>query len=641
MKWVGQQIYDFISRFRNDVYLENISTGTIASGGNLGLDSNNKIVKADTEAGELAFNGSTANGVLTYGDASTIDVESSLTFNSNTLSLVNSGTMTTTLTSTTASSIDVFGTAYGRLSFTSYDTLGIGSGAVIEVLDAALTATGGPLGLKAGGADGTNIAGGNVEIIGGRGTGTGAGGSLRFWSAPAGSSGSSFNTSAVKFSVDSAGDATIAGGLTMGSTSFVNSSGVVQVATQGTIDHNSLANYEASEHIRWNNDVSASATIHTNNITDLHGAGVDGSANQLLTDDGDGTVTSESTATWDGETFSLTSSGNSKPQILLTSIVDSNKPATLTFVKDRATGNGVLNDFVGVIDFKAPSSSDTNLDSIHTIFVQQAGVIAGSEAGLVTHKVLADGAQTAWLTATGSTASTNIDVNIGNGSSSMCTIAGDVTIEGDQITMAGSSTQSSRIKFFEDTDNGTNNTVLAGAAAMGGDRTITLPDADGTVALQNNHLHVLTSNFYDDIGTAKHYIPISTQSTAETTSDGNTLADFLVPCSLKVKEVMVKLPSTTTGSGNLTVGIETSNIGDNPTSKSIVETETVAVTSSNDNDIVHFMFDDTTHATIGQNLSITIQSSADLSSFQNWYVTTILEFDLTTRHTGSSAVQTS
>ena len=46
MKWIGQRIYDLVSRFRDDVYLEDISSGTIASGGNLGLDSNNKIVKA-------------------------------------------------------------------------------------------------------------------------------------------------------------------------------------------------------------------------------------------------------------------------------------------------------------------------------------------------------------------------------------------------------------------------------------------------------------------------------------------------------------------------------------------------------------------------------------------------------------------
>jgi len=55
MKFIGQFIQDFIARFRNDVYLEDISTGTIASGGNLGLDANNKIVKADTNAGELSI----------------------------------------------------------------------------------------------------------------------------------------------------------------------------------------------------------------------------------------------------------------------------------------------------------------------------------------------------------------------------------------------------------------------------------------------------------------------------------------------------------------------------------------------------------------------------------------------------------
>ena len=46
MKFIGQYIQSLIARFRNDVYLEDISTGTIASGSNLGLDSNNKIVKA-------------------------------------------------------------------------------------------------------------------------------------------------------------------------------------------------------------------------------------------------------------------------------------------------------------------------------------------------------------------------------------------------------------------------------------------------------------------------------------------------------------------------------------------------------------------------------------------------------------------
>ena len=53
MKFIGQFIQNFIARFRSDVYLENISSGTIASGGNLGLDSNNKIVKANEATGDI------------------------------------------------------------------------------------------------------------------------------------------------------------------------------------------------------------------------------------------------------------------------------------------------------------------------------------------------------------------------------------------------------------------------------------------------------------------------------------------------------------------------------------------------------------------------------------------------------------
>ena len=50
MKWIGHHIWKWVSRFRNDVYLEDISSGTIASGGNLGLDSDNKVVKANVTA---------------------------------------------------------------------------------------------------------------------------------------------------------------------------------------------------------------------------------------------------------------------------------------------------------------------------------------------------------------------------------------------------------------------------------------------------------------------------------------------------------------------------------------------------------------------------------------------------------------
>ena len=55
MKFIGQFIQSLIARFRNDVYLEDINSGTIASGSNLGLDSNNKIVKATITSADTTY----------------------------------------------------------------------------------------------------------------------------------------------------------------------------------------------------------------------------------------------------------------------------------------------------------------------------------------------------------------------------------------------------------------------------------------------------------------------------------------------------------------------------------------------------------------------------------------------------------
>ena len=71
MKFIGEFIQHFVSRFRNDVYLEDIDSGTIASGGNLGLDSNNKIVKANEATGDITsitVSDGTSSSPLNSGD---------------------------------------------------------------------------------------------------------------------------------------------------------------------------------------------------------------------------------------------------------------------------------------------------------------------------------------------------------------------------------------------------------------------------------------------------------------------------------------------------------------------------------------------------------------------------------------------
>ena len=119
MKWVGQHIYDFISRFRSDVYLEDIDSGTIASGGNLGLDSNNKIVKSASPSGTIDLtsevtgtlpvaNGGTGatsltdNSVLTGTGTSAITAEANFTYSGTALSI---NALTSTFTNATNSQV--------------------------------------------------------------------------------------------------------------------------------------------------------------------------------------------------------------------------------------------------------------------------------------------------------------------------------------------------------------------------------------------------------------------------------------------------------------------------------------------------------------------------------------------------------
>ena len=92
MKWIGQHIYDLTSRFRDDVYLEDISSGTIASGGNLGLDSNNKIVK-QSDTGITDLHGAGVDGannqLLTDDGNGKIVSEANLTFDGTILDITN------------------------------------------------------------------------------------------------------------------------------------------------------------------------------------------------------------------------------------------------------------------------------------------------------------------------------------------------------------------------------------------------------------------------------------------------------------------------------------------------------------------------------------------------------------------------
>ena len=87
MKWIGQHIVDFIARFRSDVYLEGITTSTETD--MLVVDSNNKVSKRAIDAITVDVSDFMTNGVdnrvVTATGADALNAESGLTWDGSTL----------------------------------------------------------------------------------------------------------------------------------------------------------------------------------------------------------------------------------------------------------------------------------------------------------------------------------------------------------------------------------------------------------------------------------------------------------------------------------------------------------------------------------------------------------------------------
>ena len=413
MKWIGQHIWDFISRFRNTVYLENLETSSNENV--LVVDSDGKVTKNTTLGGDdLSFDGSTANGVLTYKDADEISVESTLTYDSETLTIGENDSGATTI----ARKWNTSGGNGGNFSLIG----GIGSGA---------NANGGDLLFYSGAPTGSGTFGdfqfwsGDVDTSGTPSTST-----LRTWSKIAhlvsnaatstdfylyeksGASDDDYfkiscaehgattlttvddNATVAHFNVVADGDIVLdsaSGIIKTGSTTFVNNSGVIQVATQGTIDHDSLANFVAAEHYDWSSDISGTATVHTNNITDLHGAGVDGANNQLLTDKGDGAINSEAYMIFQNTSntsdFRILSDQNVNDMLRVrvttngaTTIQTEDGDAALANLQITADGTAELAGTTVTLD----SAANIELEVGNaTNYVQTAGVFRGSNIGTI------------------------------------------------------------------------------------------------------------------------------------------------------------------------------------------------------------------------------------------------------------------
>mgnify|MGYP001209716654 CR=1 len=455
MKWIGQHIWDFISRFRSKVYLEDVA--------NAGSDTDAFLVKkadgeiairtgaevlsdigASAESSDLEISNASDNRVVTSSGGTDLNAEANLTFDGTALT---SQAVTNTFTHSTTGQIEIINTGnnttsgllkltnnrgqvgvdgdtVGKIQFRGNDDDG-GSGNMtqyaeieVESSETANSSERGRVYVKV--ASPTERAALDLHA-------------------------SADNVINAGIGYGATSTTTIAGTLTMGSTSAIDNNGIIQVASQPQ-------------------------------ITTLGGV-FTGSANQLLTDDGDGTVTSESNLTWDGDDFKIVSATTLKPVLTLESTILSNKPPKFSFYKNRTGTDG---DFIGEISWDGKDASN-NDEAYSAISVRIEEATHTDEAARANWSLMTSNGSSAiqrnFISGLGSASANTVNVTIGYGTASETTIAGKLDVEAaidvnndGYITWINAGGHSTRMNGYHGTTS----------------RTLQLPDETGVLAVSES-----------------------------------------------------------------------------------------------------------------------------------------------------------
>jgi len=586
MKFIGQNIYDLVSKFRNDVYLTNNSS--LYSGedglGDLTIVARDVFIKND----EVDSSGDTTSGDPTFrigsSDTECLEIVGNYQTSAKNLQIAVFKTLTDS------------GTANdGRFRFKP-DNVN-----VLEIDD-------GGIDFYSGFAGGISFNG--TDILTDNGSGTTTLANIDALDATTISTISSAisagDITAVTITTDSGGGSKAED--TGGSADFsilgangvgVTNSGatITAVAIPGEIDHDSLNNFVAAEHVDW---ASASAgTIHSTNIPTLNQdttgqagtvATIAGLApNTATTAAAQTNITSLGTLTGltvggdltvNGDTITFESTAANDPTVTIQNTTDDTNSPRLRFFKRREDGGtlqvGEDGDGVGEIlfnsyDDNSGTPSGTNYAKIEG-FIHDA--TNGQESGQLKLQVAAhDGGVEDGIVLTGGSVDTEVDVTIGNGAASVTTIAGSLRPKGQLFIKQGS--------------------------------------------------------FAIDPGTARIYFPMT--GTAENTSAVGVAQPFLAPANGKLLKIHLRA-NKDHSAFNQTFHLVNWDDNEQFTGGALSDVGAKTVTGVDNNNVITVDFQTsldsgTNEFTAGELIAISVTNASDISGTTKYIFTAVFEFD--------------
>jgi len=565
MKWIGQHIWDFISRFRGDVYIENLSTTTETDV--LVVDSDGKVSKNTIEDlhHDTSSQASVDNSGSTYIQDVTLDTYGHVTgLTSAAIPTLNQDTTGQAGTVATIAGLAP-NTATTQAAQPNITSLGTLTNLQVDYINAnasTLTIT-----------DSTDT--GDLFSIA-----------------------TTTHGATTIATVDDDADAAhltlnVDGNIILDSHEADNASSGIMLKNQGTefarftthhsksfmylFDNDTTDDYlfiAVGEHgattLQTKDSAAAAADLTFNADGDIT---LDAAGDITLNVDNNNDTTNNTVVFQDNGTVGFSynvgraamdmqsNASPGYPYIQMDSTSDDAFGSALTFKKSRTDSSiqiGEVGDGLGKIEWKGYNDGTPALKTFAQIISTIADPVTGAEAGDLTIKVASyDGVLTDGLKLHGDTnADGEVDVTIGAGAASVTTIVGGTTLTKTATLL------NNNPLAFNDLDN--SHTVdLRGPVTQADNRAIALPDADGTVQLQGSNagqtfsvplkvddlyvLYVSTQNVW--YHTAYAGQNFGSAIGAESDSTAMRGVSYVAPAACKVNKVTIAFYST--GSADL------------------------------------------------------------------------------------------